>query len=361
MNGEKIEKAKQAAIKAIGCLNANDIVSVVLYNDKAHVLVPATKASDKESIYRKIRGIQAGGSTALYAGVCKGGDEIRKFKDSKNVSRIILLSDGLANVGPQSSEELGCLGAKLIQEGVSVTTIGLGLGYNEDLMAKLAFKSDGSHYFVEHAEMLAEVFDKEFGRAMTVVAQEIQINIQCADGIRPVRLLGREGKIKGQKVSVYVNQLYSEHEKYVILEVEIPAARANTTRQLASVKVTYDNLKSHTTDKISRDLKLKFDSSQAKIDENINKEVMIDVVEQIANERNEVAVKMRDEGRIKESEQMLHDNISYLGSNASIYQSDKLEKYMMENKNDAENLRGANWNKQRKNMRYRQSAARSQD
>ena len=140
MQGDKIAKAKDAAIAAIGRLGSDDIVAVVAYDSTVQVIVPATKLSDKQSVIEQIRRIEAGGSTALFAGVSKGADELRKFLDKNRVNRVILLSDGLANVGPQSPSELGALGASLMKEGISVSTMGLGLDYNEDLMTKLAQK-----------------------------------------------------------------------------------------------------------------------------------------------------------------------------------------------------------------------------
>ena len=115
MSGEKIAKAKEAAIMAIRRLCSNDIVSVVTYDSKVNVLVPATKATDKETIFRAIRRINAGGTTALHGGVCKGGKEVKKFLCANRVNRVILLSDGLANVGPDTPEALGSLGASLFE------------------------------------------------------------------------------------------------------------------------------------------------------------------------------------------------------------------------------------------------------
>jgi Ca-activated chloride channel family protein len=185
MSGEKIEKAKDAAIMAVRRLSSNDIVSVVTYDSTVNVVVPATRVSDKHNIVRMIQRIRAGGTTALFGGVSKGAREVRKFIGPERVNRIILLSDGLANVGPSSPAELGSLGASLAKEGISVTTIGLGLHYNEDLMTMLAYKSDGNHYFAEHAAELAEIFDSEFGQVLSVVAQDIDIKIQCATAFDP--------------------------------------------------------------------------------------------------------------------------------------------------------------------------------
>ena len=186
MQGDKIKQARNAALAAVSRLNANDIVSIIAYDDTVSVLVPATKASDRATINAGIKKIKADGSTALFAGVSKGAEEVRKFLSRDRVNRVILLSDGLANVGPNTPGALGDLGASLAKDGISVTTLGLGTGYNEDLMTQLAQKSDGNHSFVECSSDLVKIFNCEFGDVLSVVAQEVSITIKCRDGIRPV-------------------------------------------------------------------------------------------------------------------------------------------------------------------------------
>jgi len=360
MGGEKIEKAKEAAIMVIQRLTSNDIVSVVLYDTEVNVLIPATKVSDAEQIIRRIKGIRADGSTALHAGVSKGGRELRKFIEKNRVNRMLLLSDGLANVGPQSPSELGQLGRRLIADGISVTTIGVGLGYNEDLMTQLAYKSDGSHYFAENACDLAKIFDKELGNALSVVAQEVHIEIECAEGIRPVRLLGRTGQIKGQKVSVFINQVYSEHEKYFILEVEVPGGKRKHSKRIVSVNAKYDNVKSGDTEAVSGRASVAFSNSAESVEKSVNRSVMVGVVELIATERNELATTLRDSGNINDAKKLLSDNADYLNSNAARYNSPKLKELGTDNYKDADNLSGPAWGRQRKVMRDRQSGSRTQ-
>ncbi|HEX4997318.1 MAG TPA: VWA domain-containing protein, partial [Terriglobia bacterium] len=233
MSGEKLRKAKDAAFASIDRLAPNDIVSVIAYDHTVEVLVPATKVSDRFAIRQAIERLTAGGNTALFAGVSKGAAEARKFLDRQRVNRIILLSDGQANVGPSSPSELGSLGASLIKEGISVTTLGLGLDYNENLMTQLAFRSDGNHYFIESTTDLARQFAYEFDDVLSVVAQEVTVKITCADGVRPIRVLGREADITGQTVVTYLNQVYGNQEKYVLLEVEVPAGSDQTSRNIA--------------------------------------------------------------------------------------------------------------------------------
>lgn len=360
MSGDKIAKAKEAAIMAIDRLNCNDIVSVVTYDSNVHVLVPATKATDKEMIFRKIRDINSGGSTALYDGVNKGARELRKFVCENRVSRLILLSDGLANVGPQTPSALGQLGACLIKDGISVTTIGLGLGYNEDLMTQLAYNSDGSHYFAESANELSGVFDSEFGRALSVVAKEIEIKIKCAEDIRPIRLLGRQGRIDGQNVEVFINHLYSEHEKFIMLEVEVPETTQGYNRTIAGITVSYLNLKTYTTDRICKHVEVNFSNSNELIERRTNRDVMADVIELIATERNELALNLRDTGKVEQAREVLLSNEWFLRDNAFRYDSHKLKKYADQQRVDRDNMDEANWTRGRKVMRERQFHNKSQ-
>jgi len=163
MQGEKLARAKEAARMAVERLSSRDITAIVTYSSEACVLVPATRLTDKGPVLAAISALQVSGGTALFAGVSRGAGEVRKFFDRGSVNRVILLSDGIANVGPSSPDELGDFGASLIKDGISVSTIGLGLGYNEDLMSKLARRSDGSHYFVENAADLSRIFQREIG------------------------------------------------------------------------------------------------------------------------------------------------------------------------------------------------------
>ncbi len=360
MNGEKIAQARNAAKLAVERLRPDDIVSIVTYDSSVQVLVPATKLTDKAEILRRIDRLEAGGSTALFAGVSKGAAELRKFLSNDRVNRVILLSDGQANVGPKTPGELGELGESLVKEGISVSTIGLGLGYNEDLMAKLAVKSDGNHIFVEDEDQLVAIFDEEFGDILSVVAQEILVEINCANGIRPIRMLGREADISGQKAITSLNQIYSGQEKYILLEVEVPEGKADAIRSVATVSVVYANMATQTQDELASKLSVRFTDSTELAAAEQNKEVMTAAVFQIASDRNRLAVRLRDEGKIAEAQSVLIGNAAYLEFNASALGSDELNDYSVLNRVDAEAVESKDWEQRRKMMRYKQNEIQTQ-
>uniref|UniRef100_UPI003568A6F0 vWA domain-containing protein n=1 Tax=Neptunomonas sp. TaxID=1971898 RepID=UPI003568A6F0 len=285
----------------------------------------------------------------------KGANELRKFLSRNKVNRVILMSDGLANVGPQSASELGELGASLAKEGISVTTIGLGLGYNEDLMTRLAGFSDGNHAFVENAEDLASVFQYEFGDVLSVVAQGVNIEIRCRNGVKPIRLLGRESQIIGNRVTTRLNQLYSEQEKFVILEVEVPEQQAETELELVAVNVSYDNLFTQHQESLSGHSVARFSRSKQEVKAARNDKAFEDAVEQVANEFSRNAIEARDSGDLEGAKKILQDSASYLGSQAESLSSPRLQEQKVEALKDADALETEqDWNKQRKELKARQ-------
>jgi Ca-activated chloride channel family protein len=355
MSGDKLRKAKEAAFASIDRLSANDIVSVIAYDHTVEVLVPATKVSDRFGIRQSIERLTAGGNTALFAGVSKGAAEARKFLDRQRVNRIILLSDGQANIGPSSPSELGSLGASLIKEGISVTTLGLGLDYNENLMMQLAQKSDGNHYFVEQTTDLARQFSYEFDDVLSVVAQEVTVRITCGDGVRPIRVLGREADITGQTVTTYLNQVYGKQEKYVLLELETPAGTDGMSRNVADVSVNFVNMGTKTAEKITRSAMARFTRNPNLVESSTNAPVMASAVEQIGVEKNKLAVSLRDQGKIEEARKVLLENERYLSTNAAGLKVPELADYARSQAADAANLDPETWERQRKDMLMQQN------
>ena len=355
MQGDKIEQARTAAIHAIDRLRDSDIVSVVTYDSSVNVVVPATKASDRQAIKAKIREIQAGGNTALFAGISKGASEVRKFQADNRVNRVILLSDGLANVGPSTPSELEELGASLLKEGMSVSTMGLGLGYNEDLMTRLALASSGNHVFIEDAENLVQVFQNEFDDVLSVVAQKIVIKAQLAEGVRPVKVLNYPADITGQQVTIDLGQLYSNQERFFVVEYELATGKANTSSPIADVTVKYMNMATETQDTLSSSVQVKFTNSTELAEKDVNKEVLASCVIQIANERNRRATELRDAGEVEEAKKLLKFNADYLNRNYLSLGVPELDLRCKLNEQQSEQLEGKDWATNRKGMRQLQN------
>ncbi|MEM6690387.1 MAG: VWA domain-containing protein [Planctomycetota bacterium] len=358
MKGEKIVQAREAAVQAIHRLEADDIVAVVNYDKDANVVVPATKATDVASITQPIETLQAGGNTALFAGVTKGAHEIRKFFDETRVNRVLLLSDGQANRGPSSPSELGRLGASLVKEGISVSTFGLGLGYNEDLMSELAFSGSGNHLFVESSNDLSETFANEFNDLMSVVAGDFEIELNVADGVRPVRVLNAEADIEGQSVYLPLTQIYSKQKRYFVVELEVPSGKKGETKDLLSVSASFMDLMQQSSSTLTSSIDVKFSDDADMVAKSCNLETLALCTVQIANERNRNATALRDRGDVDGARALLNKNAEQLedlrficAENGVDTVVDDLTLNLEMNRSQAAQIDDKDWNESRKSMR----------
>ncbi len=353
MSGQKLEDAKAAALTGIDRLGEDDIVSIVAYDSTVSVPLPPTRAKNWSDIHRAISSIQSGGNTALFAGVSQGAEQIRRFLDRNQVNRVILMSDGLANVGPSSPGELASLGRSLAREGITVSTVGLGLDYNEDLMAQLAMGGSGFTYFAQESGDLPRIFENELGNVRSVVAQEVTIEIRCKDGVRPIRILGRDGVIEGSDVIVDLTQLYAGFENYVLIEVELPSTEAGATRSVAEVQAVYRDLNTQASDSRSAKVALRGTSSSLEVTARANKEVLVALAEYLSNEQYEMALLLRDKGETDKARQVLQDNASYLRGQAGELEADQLLRLERYNNEAMDQMDEAYWEEGRKLMRQR--------
>jgi Ca-activated chloride channel family protein len=324
MAGQKLEKAKQAAIEALRHLAPQDIFSVVVYDHRVETIVPAQSARRVEWIESRIKRIQSGGNTALFGGVSQGAAEVRKNLSREFVHRIILLSDGLANVGPSSPEDLGRLGAALIKEDISVTTVGVGMDYNEDLMTSLSQNSDGNAYFVESSRDLPRIFAAELGDVLSIVAKKVELLIECPEGVRPLSIIGREGRIRGRRVELFMNQLYGSQEKYALVEVEITGGRSGEKKDIALAQVSYENPFTQQKETSAGRAIARFSKDRNKVRKSANINVYREYQLNLNAMAQEKAITLSDKGRKKEAVEELRTSADQLRTLGEEYDDAKL-------------------------------------
>jgi len=230
----------------------------------------------------------------------------------------VLLSDGQANVGPSRVEDFSRLGAALLAHGVSVSTIGLGLGYNEDLMLELARSSDGNHAFARDPSDLITIFNREFNDVLSSCAQTVSIDIDLKAGIRAVKAISRDGTIDGGKAQFLMNQVYASTEHYVLLEVELdPQLAVAGEQELGTVKVAYTQAGSSARRTLDTAIRARFSASEAEVKAGADTKVGEAVLEQVARARAREAVTLRDQGQHEQARQLLIQNATEIESYAA--------------------------------------------
>lgn len=357
MKGNKIAKARDAAAMAVDRLSGSDIASLVVFDDKIDTLVPARRVTSHSYFKDRIDGVYARGRTAIFGAVERAARELRKNKRRGRPSRIILMSDGQANVGPSNASAFADLGRKLGNDGITVSTIGLGRGYNEDLMAQLASASDGNHAFARTAEDLTRIFNGEFDDVLSVSAQDIEVIIETRGGVRPLRTLGRRGEIDGNETRIKVRQVYGTSATSLQVELEVDSDVAVGEIDLAEVTVKFTD-KDGARHQITTNARGRFSLRDDEVQASIDPVVMEPILELEARERYERVIKLRDKGRVKEAKRVLQLNARELDAGQKRYRinSSRLKKLSERSRVQAASIEDrAKWNSSRKQMRMDQS------
>jgi len=191
MMGSKIGYARFAASYAIEQLLPSDRVSITIYNNQIETLVPSTLATDKSHLLQEIKKITARGNTALHGAWMQGGIQVSQHLNPEHLNRVILLSDGLANVGETNPDVIASDVNGLTKRGVSTTTMGIGDDYNEDLLEAMARSGDGNYYYIQSPEQLPSIFQQELLGLMATVGTNVTLGIEPQAGVEMVEVLNQ--------------------------------------------------------------------------------------------------------------------------------------------------------------------------
>lgn len=316
MSGQKIEQAIQAAELAVGRLGARDRVSVIIYDHDVETLVSSQVVTDEGlyAIKRALRRVSARGNTAIYAGLSQAAAELRRYRDAGYVNRMILLSDGLANRGPTEVADFRALGRALAGEDIVISTVGLGLGYNEDIMATLADAGQGNTYFVENADDLPRIFAGELGDALNVAATNIEIIVRPRGGARILKSLGREAELRDGAACFRMPQVYSGLEKLALVEVRAPQGVVGAVEDLIDVEVNYLPAGSSQTRSQQVSVPIRYTDQVEQVVAAARKDVAQNVVDNRVAEAKEAAINYADAGDREEAASSLRSVVGRISA-----------------------------------------------
>ena len=150
-NKRAFERTIRQAARVIERLTEKDTVSIVVFNDAAELLLPATSAADKAPILEKLRGLKPRGMKAMFAGVAKGAEEVRRNASEEQAKRVLLLSGNGSGklIGPGTDEEIGTLRESLSKEKITLVTPPPGHGGHRDRPRRRQGEKGGDAKHVE--------------------------------------------------------------------------------------------------------------------------------------------------------------------------------------------------------------------
>ncbi len=237
----KLEYAKEAAKRIISGLGSGDRIGIVAYATDVQLLYPIQFLTNKENAISVVDSLYATDSTNLSGGLTAGIDQLRSLERDGYINRLILLSDGLANVGITQVSQLTPIASQAAEGGIHITTMGLGLNYDENLMMNLAEYGAGNYYFIESPSQLSSIFEKEFGQILATVAKDASIYLSLATGVELKNVYGYAHSIENGRVRINLGDIFGGMERNILIKLEAPTEKVGKL-QLAMVSFEFTDI-----------------------------------------------------------------------------------------------------------------------
>ncbi|MEK9136008.1 MAG: VWA domain-containing protein, partial [Bacteroidota bacterium] len=303
----------------------------------------------KASLRRLVEGIYPRGSTNLGGGMIEGFRQAERNLKKEYVNRVILLSDGLANQGITDPDELNRIARRHRTKSISLTTMGVGLEYNEHLMVGLSEAGGGNYYFIESPHSLASIMSRELNTLSSVVAQNASIELTLGKGVRVNDVIGCEHHADvSSKYIIPVGDLYANERREFTVELFIP--EGSGTLRVARGVLRYESERIRPFDErpsFAVDVRYTHDAAVVEKNKDWDTQAKADVA--VSTKKVEQAMQSLDAGNHVEAERTLNEarqslsaspaaSIAGAGADAIRAQEAKLKGYtqtLKDKQNDA--------------------------
>ncbi len=257
MNREdRLGLVKESLRVLVDELRVSDRVGIVAYGTRARVVMEPTSTRSRSAILGAIDSLSAGGSTNASDGLALGYRMAAEHLDVGRTTRVILLSDGVANVGLTSPEAILGRISDGVSEGIDLTTVGVGMGnYNDVLLEQLADRGNGSYHYVDRLYDARRVFSESLTGTLEVIARDAKIQVEFNPAVvAAYRLIGYENREVADRDfrNDYVDagEVGAGHDVTALYEIEL---RDRTRGPIGTVWVRYKDPDSNRAVEIDRE------------------------------------------------------------------------------------------------------------
>jgi hypothetical protein len=204
---DKMSRVKESLRTLVGKLRPDDIVSIVVFDTGAEVLFPARRIGDGYELRRAIDCIEPEGSTNLHGGLMLGYKEALKNFRRDATNRVILLTDGIANVGTIEPNKIAAESSEFNGQGLDLSTIGVGLNLNNDLLRTLAKSGRGLYHFVSDYQDIEKVFVNEVQSLISQVAKRVEVSVDHDPNLQVEKIYGYAPRLRANGFSVVLDDM----------------------------------------------------------------------------------------------------------------------------------------------------------
>jgi len=238
MAGHKLAHAQDAAALLVRRLQPEDLVGVVAYGSEVTTLIRGATGDAHTEAAECIREIRAGEMTNLSGGWLRGRELAAEALLPEGINRIILMTDGLANVGVTDRDSLAALCRDARAQGITTTTIGFGAGFDEDLLQAMADAGGGASYYIENPDQAPGIFEEEIEGLLSLAAQNVSIEVTPDPDVHLAAVRhSYPTSTVGRTLRMDVGDLYAREPRLALLEFRLPDAAPGRELDVAMIRV----------------------------------------------------------------------------------------------------------------------------
>lgn len=291
----KLEYLKRAAATLIDRLDPRDRLAVIEYDDTISVLWPSAPVEAPRMVKSLIEGLSPRGSTDLSGGMMRGVDEARPHRDPGAVTRVLLLSDGLANRGVTDPRAIRALVRGARRDGVPISTLGLGLDYDEDLMQDIAENAGGRYYYIEHPNQMAGIFQRELSSLFRTVARDAELRFESGPAVREVQVYGAEATTRDGVTRIALEDFFGGEDRTLLVRLTVVARHAGEVG-LGTLRLSYRDVAAEERHEVASEMTVEATQDRAAIEGSANGEVVVEVALAEAERRHAEILKRYEAG-----------------------------------------------------------------
>ena len=276
MEGEPLEYAKRACAYVVDLLEPDDILSVITFEENADIIMPARRVANKVLVKDYINRITTGNTTNLYEGLLTACTQVASVKTANTLNRVLLLTDGEPTAGTRDFASIVGQVAEQKSRGITVTALGFGPDYNEELMAGIARRSGGNYYYIARPELIPEVFRRELDTLMKITARNLRLRLALARGVSVRQVYGQQPVLGPRSAEATLIDVEQATGVSSLWELEM-TPRPTGTYRVAVAELLYDDALTGRPEKISTDVVLEFTSDRLKAEAGTDPRVQAEI------------------------------------------------------------------------------------
>jgi Ca-activated chloride channel family protein len=239
MQGVRMDTVKTAAIELIRQLRPEDRLSIVVFSDRAEVLLPAGRRMDRTLIETQIQMIRASGGTEIYQGLEAGFEEVNQNSARSLINHIILITDGRTYGDEDQCLQLADTAAA---QGIRITGLGIGTEWNDAFLDELTGRTGGTSAYISRASDIRSFLQEKFTSLKQIFAERVTLNLTLSPGVKLTAAfrLQPESAILSSDFPIRLGSIPKPSKLSILLELVIPPIPATENRfRIASGEIEY--------------------------------------------------------------------------------------------------------------------------